>query len=66
VWLAVGWGGYACPMTENQPAGQPQADNPKIPSPGTSEDFPPYPEGSKDTGPGGVPVPEPIDHPDPA
>jgi hypothetical protein len=45
-------------MTENLPAGQPPETNPKIPAPGTSEDFPAYPEGAKPTGPGGIPVPE--------
>jgi hypothetical protein len=63
--------GYSEFMTENQPAAEPPETNPKIPAPGTSEDFPAYPEGNGPAGPGGVdvtdmgdgngPVPEPKD-----
>jgi hypothetical protein len=45
-------------MTENQPAGQPPETNPQIPAPGTSEDFPAYPEGDNPSGPGGIEVPD--------
>jgi hypothetical protein len=45
-------------MTESQPAGQPPETNPQIPAPGTSEDFPAYPEGDNPSGPGGIEVPD--------
>ncbi len=52
-------------MTENQAAEHPPETNPKIPAPGTSEDFPTYPEGTRPSGPGGIEVPD-MDHEDPA
>jgi hypothetical protein len=45
-------------MTENQPAEQPPESNPTIPAPGTSENFPAYPEGEHPSGPGGIEVPD--------
>ena len=44
-------------MTENQPAAEPPETNPKIPAPGTSEDFPAYRVGNEPSGPVGVEVP---------